>query len=101
MGPPKAAPYFFASYTSSFQLFVGLGRHEAVELRILGEVVGEGNQISCAADQPAASRHVGDVPQLGVRNVQKFGQFRPVGGALVEHDQELRVGQHQSGGIRA
>ncbi len=101
MGPPWAAPYFFASYTSSFQLFFRLGGHQAVELRILGEVVGKGHQISCAADQAAASRHVGDVPQLGVRDVQQFGQLFPVGGALVKHDQEFRVGQHQAGGIRA
>ena len=101
MGPPWAAPYFFASYISSFQLLVGLGGHQAVELRILGEVVGKGHQISCAADQAAASRHVGDVPQLGVRDVQQFGQLFPVGGALVKHDQEFRVCQHQASGIRA
>lgn len=80
-------------------MFVGLGRHEAVELRILGEVVGEGNQISSAANQSAASRHIGDVPQLGVRDVQQFGQLLPVSGALVEHDQELGVGQHQTSGV--
>ena len=82
-------------------MFVGLGGHQAVQLRIPGEAVGKRHQVPRAADQPAASRHVGDVPQLGVRDVQQFGQFRPVGGALVEHDQELRVGQHQAGGIGA
>lgn len=82
-------------------MFVGLGGHQAVELRILGEIVGEGNQISCAADQAAARRHIGDVSQLGVRDVQQFGQLLPVSGALVEHDQELRVGKHQAGRIGA
>lgn len=82
-------------------MFVRLGGHQAVQLRILGEVVGEGNQISCAADQSATSRHIGDVPQLGVRDVQQFGQLLPVGGALVEHDQEFRVSQHQAGRIGA
>ena len=82
-------------------MFVGLGRHEAVQLRIPGETVGKGYQIPGAANQSAARRHIGDVPQLGVRDVQQFGQFRPIGGALVEHDQEFRVGQHQAGRIGA
>lgn len=82
-------------------MFVGLGGHQAVELRIPGEAVGKGHQISCAADQAAARRHVGDVPQLGVRDVQQFGQFLPVSGALIEHDQKFRVGQHQAGRIGA
>lgn len=82
-------------------MFVGLGRHEAVQLRIPGETVGKGYQIPGAADQAAARRHVGDVPQLGVRDVQQFGQLLPVGGALVEHDQKFRVGQHQAGRIGA
>lgn len=99
MGPPWAAPYFFASYISSFQLLVGLGGHQAVELRIPGEAVGKGHQISCAANKAAARRHIGDVSQLGVRYVQQLGQLLPVSGALVEHDQELGVGQHQTSGV--
>lgn len=82
-------------------MLIGFGGHQTVQLRILGEVVGEGNQISCAADQSATSRHIGDVPQLGVRDVQQFGQLLPVSGALVEHDQKLRVCQHQPGRIGA
>ena len=101
MGPPRAALYFFVSFTSSFQLLIGLGGHQAVELRIPGEAVGKGDQITCAANQAAPRRHIGDVSQLGVRDVQQFGQLLPVSGALVEHDQELRVGQHQAGGIGA
>ena len=93
------ALYFFVSFISSFQLFIGLGGHQAVELRIPGEAVGKGHQISCAADQAAARRHVGDVSQLGVRDVQQLGQLLPVGGALVEHDQKLRVGKHQAGRV--
>lgn len=90
-----------ASYTSSFQLFVGFGGHQAVELCVFGEIVGKGHQISGAADQAATGRHIGDVPQLGVRDGQQFGQLLPVSGALVEHDQELGVGQHQPGRIGA
>lgn len=82
-------------------MLIRLGGHQAVELCILGEVVGKGHQIAGAANQTATSRHVGDVPQLGVRDVQQFGQLLPVGGALVEHDQEFRVGQHQAGRIGA
>ena len=43
---------------------------------------------------------LGDVGELVVRDVQQPGQLRPVGGRLVQHDQELAVGQHSPGGVR-
>ena len=42
---------------------------------------------------------LGDVGELVVRDVQQPRQLRPVGGRLVQHDQELAVGQHGSGGV--
>ena len=42
---------------------------------------------------------LGDVGELVVRDVQQPGQLRPVGGRLVQHDQELAVGQHSPGGV--
>ena len=42
---------------------------------------------------------LGDVGELVVRDVQQPRQFRPVCRRLVQHDQELAVGQHGSGGV--
>ncbi len=42
---------------------------------------------------------LGDVGELVVRDVQQPRQLRPVGGRLVQHDQELAVGQHGPGGV--
>lgn len=43
---------------------IRFGRHEFVQLRILREAVFKGDDVSGAADQAAARRHIGDVPQL-------------------------------------
>ena len=72
-----------------------------VEPGVLGETVGKRHNAAGAADEAAAGGHVGDVPQLRVRDVQQLGQFLPVGGALVEQHQEFRVGQHQAGSVGA
>ena len=83
-------------------LFLGrVGRHQFIELCILWEGIGEWNNVARAANQPAACRDIGDVAKLVVGDVQQFRQFRAVGGALVQHYQKLRVGQHQAGGVRA
>ena len=81
--------------------FIRFGRHQAVELSIFREAIGERHNIPRAANQPAACGDVGDVAKLVVRDVQQFRQFRAVGGALVQHHEKLRVGQHQAGGVGA
>ena len=79
--------------------FIRLGRHQAVELSIFREAIGERHDVARAANQPAARGNIGDVAQLVVGNVQQLRQFRAVGGALVQHHEKLRVRQHQAGGV--
>ena len=81
--------------------FIRLGRHQAVELSIFREAIGERHDVARAANQPAARGNIGDVAKLVVRDVQQLRQFRAVGGALVQHDQKLRVRQHQAGELGA
>ena len=81
--------------------FIRLGRHQAVELSIFREGIGERHDVARAANQPAARGNIGDVAKLVVRDVQQLRQFRAVCGALVQHYQKLRVGQHQAGGVGA
>ena len=78
-----------------------VGRHQFIELCILREGIGEWNNIARAPNQPAACGDVGDVAQLVVGDVQQLRQFLTVSGALVQHDQKLRVRQHQAGGVGA
>ena len=78
-----------------------VGRHQFIELCILREGIGEWNNIARAPNQPAACRDIGDVAKLVIGDVQQLGQLLAVGGALVQHDQKFRVGQHQAGGVRA
>ena len=78
-----------------------VGRHQFIELCILREGIGERHDIARAANQPAACGNIGDVAKLVVRDVQQLRQFRAVCGALVQHYQKLRVGQHQAGGVGA
>lgn len=99
MAEGRAALCFY--FAASPQRFVRLGGHKLVEPGVLGETVGKRHNAAGAADEAAAGGHVGDVPQLRVRDVQQLGQFLPVGGALVEQHQEFRVGQHQAGSVGA
>lgn len=62
-------------------------------------MVHEGDDGAAALDEPPTRVHVGDVGELVVRDVQQLGQLLPVGGRLVQHDQELTVGQHGAGGV--
>ena len=78
-----------------------VGRHQFIELCILREGIGEWNNVARAANQPAACGDVGDVAKLVVGDVQQLCQFRAVGGALVQHHEKFRVGQHQAGGVGA
>ena len=81
--------------------FIRLGRHQAVELSIFREAIGERHDVARAPNQPAACGNIGDVAKLVVRDVQQLRQFRAVCGALVQHYQKLRVGQHQAGRVGA
>ena len=89
-------------YCMALLLFLGrVGRHQFIELCILREGIGEWNNVARAPNQPAACGDVGHIAQLVVGDVQQLRQFRAVGGALVQHHEKLRVGQHQAGGVGA
>ena len=76
-------------------LFLGrVGRHQFIELCLLREGIGEWNNIARAANQPAACGDVRHIDKLVIRDVQQLRQFRAVGGALVQHHEKFRVGQH-------
>ena len=80
--------------------FIRLGRHEIVQLGVPGEAVFKGDDVSGTANQATACGHIGDVPHLCFRDVQKPCQFLSIGGRLIQQDEELRVRQHKAGGIR-
>ena len=63
--------------------------HQPVELGVPGEAVLKGHNV----DGAAACRHIGNIAQLGVRDIQKLYQLVPAGGGLVQYNQELRVCQ--------
>ena len=83
------------SAASSVQHLARAGTHQAIEIGVGWEGIGERHQLPAAADQATAGGHIGDVAELGVRDVEQLSQFLAVGGALVEQDQELAVCQHQ------
>lgn len=58
-------------------------------------------QYSPHSESAAARGDVGHIAKLVVGDVQQFRQFRAVGGALVQHHEKFRVGQHQAGGVGA
>ena len=76
-----------------------VGRHQFIELCILGKRIGEWNNVARAPNQPAACGDISDVAKLIIGNIQQLCQFRAVGGALVQHYQKFRVSQHQAGGV--
>ena len=81
------------------QCFVRLGGHQLVQTGIAGEAVFKRYNVASTADETAASRHIGDVTELVFGNMQKPGQFIPIGGGLVQKNEEFAVGQHETGGI--
>ena len=81
------------------QCFVRLGGHQLVQTGIAGEAVFKRYNVASTADETAASRYIGDVAKLGVRDMEQICQFIPVGGGLVQKEQKLRVCQHQAGSI--
>ena len=82
-------------------LFIRLGRHQAVELSIFREAIGERHDVSRAANQPAACGNIGDVTKLVIGDVQQFRQFLTIRGALVQHHEKFRVCQHQARSVGA
>lgn len=63
------------------------------------EIVHEGHNGAAALDETPSKVHIGDVGELVVGDIQQPGQLQPVGAGLVEHDQELAVGQHGPGRV--
>ena len=66
------------------QGFIRLGGHQLVQAGVAGEAVLEGNDVPGTADESAARRHIGDVPQLGVGDVQEARQLVTVCGGLIQ-----------------
>ena len=81
------------------QGFIRLGGHQLVQAGVAGEAVLEGDDVPGAADEAAARRHIGDVPQLGVGDVQESRQLITVCGGLIQQDEEFAVRQHEAGCI--
>ena len=98
---PKEAPWKMADswMLHPSQGFIRLGGHQLVQAGVAGEAVLEGDDVPGAADEAAARRHIGDVPQLGVGDVQEARQLVTVCGGLIQQDEELAVRQHEAGGI--
>ena len=81
------------------QGFIRLGGHQLVQAGVAGKAVFKRYNVPGAADEAAARRHIGDVPQLGVGDVQEARQLVTVCGGLIQQDEELAVRQHEAGGI--
>ena len=71
------------------QGLIRLGGHQLVQAGVAGKAVLEGDDVPGAADEAAARRHIGDVPQLGVGDVQEARQLVTVCGGLIQQDEEL------------
>ena len=98
---PKAVPgwNWFYLWLHPSHRFIRLGGHQLIQTGASGETVFKWDNVSGTADETAASRHIGDVGELGVGNMKKPSQLIPVGGRLIQEDEELRVCQHEAGGI--
>ena len=66
-----------------------------IELCGLGEAVHEGHDGAAALDEAASEVHVGDIGELVVRDAQKPRQLDSVRAGLIQHDEELAVGEHR------
>ena len=69
--------------------------HEPIQLRILGNGVGERHQGATDPQQAVARLGVGDVAHLRVGDMQQLGKLHPVGGRLIEQQQKFGVRQHE------
>ena len=97
----QVALCFCLSLTSSVQHLTRSGAHQTIEVGGGREGIGERHELPAAADQAATGGDIGNVAELGVRDVEQFREFLAVGGRLIEQDQELAVCQHQAGGVGA
>ena len=68
------------------QRLVRLGGHQLVQAGVAGEAVLEGDDVPGAADEAASRRHIGDVPQLGVGDVQEARQLVTVCDGLIQEN---------------
>ena len=73
-----------------------LGGHQLIELRILGEFIGKRNKAGTDLDQSVSCVHIGNIGELGVRDVQQFRKLQSVRRCLIEHHNKLGVCQHRS-----
>ena len=67
------------------------GGHDAVEFRILREVIHKGQDGGAIKQQPLALAGVGHIGKLVRGDAQLPGQNLPVAARLVEHIHEVRV----------
>ena len=86
-----ALPLRIAKHT-----LTGARRHQAVKLGIFRKAVDKRHQRRAVLDQPAASVGIGDIAHLLVGNVQELRELGTVGRRLIEHDNELRIGEHRA-----
>ena len=73
--------------------FAGLGGEQLVKLRVLGEVVREGQDHIVEEQQPMARLGIGHIGKLLRRDAQPLRQNLAVAGGLVEHIDEVAVFQ--------
>lgn len=85
------------SLPSSEYALTGAGGHQLIELGFLGEAVLERNQRATVLDQAAAGIGIGDVAHLVTGDLQKRRKQIPILVGLAQHDDELRVGDHDAG----
>ena len=63
---------------------------------MLGEFVGKRHEAGANLDQSVSCIHIGNIGELGVRDIQQLRKFQSVRGRLIEHHNKLGVGQHRS-----
>ena len=85
------------SLSSGEYTLTGAGGHQLIELGFLGESVLKRNQNTTVFDQTAAGIGIGDITHLVTRNFQQRRKQIPVLIGLAQHDDELRVGDHDTG----
>lgn len=72
-------------------LFIRLGRHNAVQLGILRETVHERQDRTAIKKQPFAFATVRDIRELMRGDIELLGENLPVAAGLIEHEDEIAV----------
>ena len=72
-----------------------LGGHQAVQLRVAGQLIDERHQAGDHLNKPVSGWGVADIVHLRVAGIQQLGQLRTVSRCLIQQYQELAVGEHQ------